>query len=56
MARPDARLDVELRLGLKGIAYGGLVVIGPVETAGIHVYQHDAPISFSSGRHALRRS
>ena len=44
MARPDARLDVELRLRLKGIAYEGLVVIGSVETTGIHVYQHVAPI------------
>lgn len=44
MAGPDARLDVELRLRLKGTAYEGLVVTGSVETACNHIYQHVAPI------------
>lgn len=56
MTGPDARLDVELRLRLKGIAYRRLVAIGSIETAGIQVYQHGVPPQFSPGIRALLRS
>lgn len=49
MARPDARLDVELRLRLKRIAYEGLVVIRSIETAGIHYISISPPYNSVEG-------